>query len=311
MALLRNILIFHGGALGDFVLSWPLALALGRLYPQSRVFYVTAAGKGKLAERVIKVESLDSESGWQRLHGRDADLPQMPRRLLAGAHCVFSFVHRPGDAWEQNVRQHAPSAQIYALRTQPPEGFGGHAAEFLLSQLTEAPAVHAAMKQILASIAERGVGASGAGSAVLLHPGSGSPAKCWPVGHFVELADRLMAAGRRVRIVLGEVEQERWHQRDVDRFAPAAERLELHTPVQLAEQLQSAELLIGNDSGPAHLAGIMGVRVICLFGPTDPKVWRPLGPRVKTLHHQPLGELSVERVFQEVTATTTGATTAP
>ena len=40
----RNILLFHAGALGDFVVTWPLALALARLHPQSRVFYVTQKG---------------------------------------------------------------------------------------------------------------------------------------------------------------------------------------------------------------------------------------------------------------------------
>ena len=63
----RNVLIFHSGALGDFILTWPLALALGRLFPQSRVFYVTARQKGLLAERVLRVESVDVETGWHHL----------------------------------------------------------------------------------------------------------------------------------------------------------------------------------------------------------------------------------------------------
>src|SRR5438067_1389585 len=51
----RNVLIFHSGAMGDFILTWPLALALGRLFPQSRIFYVTHRQKGLLAERVLRV----------------------------------------------------------------------------------------------------------------------------------------------------------------------------------------------------------------------------------------------------------------
>src|SRR3982074_1768604 len=60
----RNVLIFHLGALGDFLLTWPVALALGRLHPQSRIFYVTHAGKGRLAEQVLRIEAADIESGW-------------------------------------------------------------------------------------------------------------------------------------------------------------------------------------------------------------------------------------------------------
>src|SRR6185295_7543783 len=53
MALRRNILIFHQAALGDFIVTWPLAMALSRIMPQSRVIYVTHSQKGKLAERVL------------------------------------------------------------------------------------------------------------------------------------------------------------------------------------------------------------------------------------------------------------------
>ena len=54
MSLRRNVLIFHQAALGDFVVTWPLAVALGRLFPQSRVLYVTHASKGQLAERAAR-----------------------------------------------------------------------------------------------------------------------------------------------------------------------------------------------------------------------------------------------------------------
>ena len=67
MALRRNILLFHQGALGDFVLTWPIALALARIHPQSRVFYVTHAQKGKLAEKVLGVESVRSDGVTLRL----------------------------------------------------------------------------------------------------------------------------------------------------------------------------------------------------------------------------------------------------
>src|SRR5437867_3510753 len=52
MSFRRNILIFHQAALGDFVVTWPLAVALSRMFPQSRVVYVSASSKGKLADHV-------------------------------------------------------------------------------------------------------------------------------------------------------------------------------------------------------------------------------------------------------------------
>src|SRR4051812_7612452 len=88
----RNVLIFHLGALGDFVLSWPLAMALARIHPQSRIIYVTHAQKGALAAKVLRVESSDIESGWHHLHGDATRLPEGPRKLLAGAHAIYTFL---------------------------------------------------------------------------------------------------------------------------------------------------------------------------------------------------------------------------
>jgi ADP-heptose:LPS heptosyltransferase len=46
---------------------------------------------------------------------------------------------------------------------------------------------------------------------------------------------------------------------------------------QLAAILQKADLFIGNDSGPMHLAAACGTKVIGLFGPTSPQRFGPYG----------------------------------
>ena len=106
--LLRNILIFHSGALGDFVQTWPLGLALGRLYPQSRVVYVTQRQKGLLAEKAMRLEFADVESGWHHLFGDAARLPEICRNKLASAHSIFTFMAKPGDPWMNAVASIAP-----------------------------------------------------------------------------------------------------------------------------------------------------------------------------------------------------------
>jgi hypothetical protein len=52
---------------------------------------------------------------------------------------------------------------------------------------------------------------------------------------------------------------------------------------QLADRLTAAALYIGNDSGVTHVAGRMGVPTLAIFGATDPRRWRPRGPRVIVL----------------------------
>src|SRR5687768_763206 len=100
----RNVLIFHLGALGDFILTWPLALALARIHPQSRIIYITHGQKGRLAEKVLRVESSDVETGWHHLFGSAADLPVNAKKMLEGSHAIFSFIASEGDQWSSNVQ---------------------------------------------------------------------------------------------------------------------------------------------------------------------------------------------------------------
>src|SRR5271169_2166479 len=128
----RNVLIFHSGALGDFVLSWPLAIALGRIYAQSRIIFVTHGQKGKLAEKVLRLESSDIESGWQSLYSENSS----PPGLLAGAHAIYTFLS-PTAIWTANAQRVNPEAKIVELSGIPPKEFAGHAADWLLEQLRE------------------------------------------------------------------------------------------------------------------------------------------------------------------------------
>ena len=306
MALKRNVLIFHSGALGDFVLSWPLALAFGRLFAQSRVFYVTAREKGQLAERVLRIESLDAEGGWHALFGDSPRLPDVPGRLLAGAHAVAGFVADPGSTWERNVRAATggsppAGAEVLALAAHPPADFAGHHTDFLLQQLAPVMVWQQGVTQMLASIRQRGLGVEPMpGGPVVIHPGAGSPAKCWPIERFVELARRLTEAGRPVRVVVGEVEQERWPASQLANLAKAGELQRPTSLVGLLDALAGASGFVGNDSGPGHLAGMLGLPTVSLFGPTDPRVWQPIGPRVAVVHKSTLDQITIDDVLAAI-----------
>jgi heptosyltransferase III len=300
MALRRNILIFHQGALGDFVVTWPLALGLARVFAQSRVFYVTAGQKGALAERALRVESIDVEGGWHQLYSEEPKLPEPAAKILAGAQQVISFVARPEDLWARNVKRFAPEAPLTTLTTIPPDDFAGHVTDHMLAQLRPVPVIEAAMGQMLQSIASRGLGGGPqAAGPVVLHPGAGSGKKCWPPERFLELAAHLKAAGRKVQVILGEVERERWPREQIASFARAAVVREPRTLVELKDVLAGASAFVGNDSGPGHLAGILGIPTNSLFGPKDPARWRPLGPRVTTVTGD-WDEITPERVVQSL-----------
>lgn len=293
----RNVLIFHSGALGDFILTWPLAVALGRLHPQSRIFYVTAGQKGKLAEQALGVESVDAEGGWHGLYADGIILSPAELKLLASAHTVVLFTVRQEDPVVGRLQKLNPEAHILPLHPPTGEKLTGPAVGFILDQLGSNLALQTAMRQILRSIADRGLAARHQPQAIYLHPGSGGAAKCWPLERFMELAKCLRTTHLPLHWVIGEVERERFSAQEIQLLNTSGLIVESNTLPDLLKHIQAAKLWIGNDSGPAHLAGIMAVPTIALFGPTDPEVWKPLGPKVHVLRHQPMDQLPVDEVW--------------
>jgi ADP-heptose:LPS heptosyltransferase len=302
----RNVLIFHSAALGDFILTWPLALALSRLYPQSRTIYVTQRQKGLLAETVLNVESIDGEQGWHHLYGEQPTLPDAVVKMLAGTRHALTFNAAPGDLWTTNVSTAtAPSAgapgevEITHLPTKPPADFAGSHGEYLAAALAAQPAIQSAFTQILASIAKRGLAPGRMiGDSIVVHPGAGSAAKCWPIERFIELVRHLRAAGRRITVILGEVEVEKLPPQAIEDLQRDADVARPQTFLELYTLLRDARGFIGNDAGPGHLAGILGVPTISIFGPSDPRIWHPLGPGVTILHEPDLANLAVDRVLE-------------
>lgn len=116
---------------------------------------------------------------------------------------------------------------------------------------------------------------------VIIHPGSGSRRKNWPAGKFARVASILtqdyevaLLCGPADELAVQEVADE------IDKPIPVYRGMTLR---QLAAVLSSCTAYLGNDSGVTHLAGLLGVPTVALFGPTDPAVWGPRGRRVTIL----------------------------
>jgi ADP-heptose:LPS heptosyltransferase len=114
------------------------------------------------------------------------------------------------------------------------------------------------------------------------------------------VAEQLIRQGRQVRVVLGEVELERWGDTETLRWPALAKVLRLGSYLELLAELGGAGVFVGNDSGPAHLAAMIGVPTLCLFGPTSERLWRPMGPKVRTLRAWPMEKLGVHEVVEEL-----------
>lgn len=131
---------------------------------------------------------------------------------------------------------------------------------------------------------------------IALAPGSGGAAKRWPPASFAALAGIVAQMGDIPLVIEGPQDAAvvaatlaAWR-RDQGARAPLAVARGLSVGA-LAGLLPRCAAYVGNDSGVTHLAGLLGLPTVALFGPTDPAVWAPLGPAVWTLR-APADELA-------------------
>jgi ADP-heptose:LPS heptosyltransferase len=69
---------------------------------------------------------------------------------------------------------------------------------------------------------------------------------------------------------------------------------------ELAQLLRDAELFVGNDSGPAHMAAAFGVPSLVIFGPSDAEIWAPWRTRAEVLKAEPIESITVAQAQQAI-----------
>jgi ADP-heptose:LPS heptosyltransferase len=101
----------------------------------------------------------------------------------------------------------------------------------------------------------------------VIHAFASAPEKAWAADRFLAVARQLRDSGLKPVFLAGPA----------DDAAPFAE-FEVHSNAPLSQVkaiLSGAQLFIGNDSGPAHIAAAFGIPVVVLFGPSNPVTWAP------------------------------------
>jgi heptosyltransferase-2 len=122
----------------------------------------------------------------------------------------------------------------------------------------------------------------------LLCPGSiNSRAKRWPAERYAELADRLFEAGLNVALIGSPGELDVSTQVcDYARHQPIV--LTGKTSVAEATAIISiADLLVTNDTGPAHIAAALNTPTVVIFGPTNPLTTYPLSGSAEIIRRPP------------------------
>ncbi len=135
-----------------------------------------------------------------------------------------------------------------------------------------------------------------AGKYIVLIPGSSAQhlEKRWP--YYAGLAKALIEIGHQVAVVLG----------------PDEIALSKHMPghvlqglnwFEMAGILNTAQCVIGNDSGPSHIASYLNKPGLAIFGPTTSAARAEIGRRqFDVIEVDDLAQLTVEQVLQRFAA---------
>lgn len=116
------------------------------------------------------------------------------------------------------------------------------------------------------------------GPVVALGVGSSDPSKNWSIDHFTKVARHCVMRGCSVWVVGSRAEAKLaaaigQHVRVTDRtMEPVSD---------LALSLAAADMFVGNDSGPLHVAAAFDKPCVAVFGLTDPDLVAPINPAVQ------------------------------
>jgi heptosyltransferase-2 len=123
---------------------------------------------------------------------------------------------------------------------------------------------------------------------VILNPGAAyGPAKRWPADRFAALGAFLQKKKKVQILISGSSNEEELAVGIASRLPRRPTVLAGRTSLrQLLGVISQAQLFVTNDTGPMHLANILSVPVVALFGPTDPAVTGPFHPPAVVLKRE-------------------------
>lgn len=106
-----------------------------------------------------------------------------------------------------------------------------------------------------------------------IHPGARVATRRWGDDNFAAVAGRIQSKyGVKVLWFIDPAE--------CDKYSPPSGSVPVALPFRkFMGVLARCRILLCNDSGPMHLANLLGIPVVAVFGPTKPEWFGPCGPK--------------------------------
>lgn len=274
----RRLFVMHQGALGDLVLTFPALRALKGVFR-----HVGLVCQEKLLDITRHLGLIDTGVASDAavfgplFEARFRQAGPALKRILDGHDTIVLFSNNV--QLEKNVR-HLYGNSVYRIPPRPAPDQSIHVSTYLVTRLTDIrilPKSERAGDPFLPVDPLAGRQRPSDPLTVLLHPGSGSERKNWPLAGFLSLYGALEAMGLQPEFILGPAE----HALNTELAKrPGIRRSCISDLKKMLGRFARCGGFIGNDSGLTHLAAFAGLPTVAVFGPSDPARWRPLGPSV-------------------------------
>ncbi len=265
---MKKFLFCHPGALGDFILTWPIIKTLRKSLPGYRL---VAIGRKEYCDLASRLGLLDE---YHDINARYLTDFFSGKAISPGLGNPEGAIIWMTDAEKTRVLLdkicHLP---VVVLSPFPEDT--SHLTDQYFRKIQKYYTISRPTKYLsFSSISSTKSGP------VFIHPGSGDVKKNYSVSFYKNISRELITAGYHdVRIILGPVEKERGFRAC---FSDSV-IVQPDNVTDLATLLKQGKLYIGNDSGVSHLSGILGIPTIALYKRTDPRIWGVLGSWVINL----------------------------
>jgi len=275
----NRLLAVRLSSLGDLVHTIPVVPALRAAFPEAQFDWLVDSRWSplmKLVKGIDEVISLEpGASGYWKC----------ARRLhQTGYSCVIDFqgIHRSAFlGWasgaqrrigrDRNSARERGAARFYSERVVPG---GRHVAEMSMSLAAQAGAAKTLEMQfpievpIRESERVRDTLLCPGENYVVVSPGGGWKSKCWPPERFGAVCAELWRRHGVTAIINIAPGEKRLGEAVVAQSLPAKPIVYCPELAELVGLMSQAQVVVGGDTGPLHLAAALGTRVVALFGPT-------------------------------------------
>jgi lipopolysaccharide heptosyltransferase I len=310
----QKILILRLSAAGDVIRTLPAVKALKEYYPRSSVAWVVEEPSKSLLESQPEIDEVilfprkrwvegikSARRIWRTfgemrgfisgLRGRDFDvvldfhgiLKSGLLSFLSGSPKRVGYDRRSTKEWNflfSNVKVELPKERISRFQRNlallKGVGLDVKELEYSLHIPPEARVHVESFFKASARFLRRPL--------IAIHPGTSGKTsfKRWMPDQYARLADRLARELKAGIIFTWGADELAWVE-GIRKKMKESSLLSFQTEslTQLGEVYRNCDLYIGGDTGPMHIASLMGIPVVVIYGPTDPVVNEPLGRHKK------------------------------